>query len=333
MKTFKRIVIWLLAIILVIVLAAYVLPKKYKVERSVYIKSNPELIYSLTSNFSRWTLWVPWTKAMDSTAVFSLSGKDGQPGAVWQWDGKKMGNGKMTSTEYLPGQLVAYDLAFDEGKYTSKGRITIETSGDSSKVTWIDEGDLGYNPINRYLGLFMDKMMGSDFAKGMSKLKEICEARAGWPRIEEKAMPAQLALLVMDSAGPETYSSVMSKGFGELMAFVKANKLKTVGPPFAIYIKYDTLTMKGVFDMGVIVEKAGSGKGRVRVESIAAWNAVVAHYFGPYDKTGDTYRILDQYIKEAGLQQAGGPWEIYISDPVVEKDPSKLATDIAFPVK
>ncbi len=333
MKTFKKIALWILVIIMVLVIIAYILPGKYKVIRSVYVKSKPELIYSLTCNFTKWKLWVPWTKSLDSTAVFTLGGTEGQVGSTWKWEGKVMGNGQMTSTEFIPSQLIAYDLSFDKGKYQSKGKITIEPAGDSCKVSWMDEGELGYNPINRYFGLMMDKMMGPDFVKGLAKLKTVCETRASWPGIEEKTMPEQIALLVRDSAGPKTYAQVMGKGFGELMAFVKSNKLKYIGPAFAIYIKYDTLTMNGVIDMGITVEKAEKGKGRVRVEKLPALNVVVAHYFGPYDKTADTYRILDQYIKEAGLQQAGGPWEIYISNPFTEKDPSKLATDILFPVK
>ena len=333
MKTFKKIVIWILAIILILVLVSYLFPKTYKVERSVYIKAKPELIYDLTSNFRKWTLWVPWTKALDSTAVFKLTGKEGQVGTTWTWDGKKMGNGEMKSTEYIPGKLLAYDLAFDNGKYQSKGKITIEPAGDSCKVSWIDEGDLGYSPLNRYFGLMMDKMMGPDFNKGMNKLKTVCEARASWPRIEETTMPAQVVLLIRDSAGPKTYSQVMGKGFGELMGFVKANKLKCTGAPFAIYIKYDTVTMNSVFDMGISVEKADKGKGRVKIENLPAMNVVKAYYFGPYDKTGDTYKFLHQYVKEAELEMTGGPWEVYITDPMTEKDPSKVETDILFPVK
>ena len=333
MKTFKKIVIWILGIVLVLVIIGFFLPKTYKVERSVYIKAKPELIYDLTSNFNKWKLWIPWTRAIDSTAVFSLEGKEGQLGSVWKWEGKVLGNGQMTATEFVPAQLFAYDLAFDKGKYKSKGRITIETAADSCKVSWIDEGDLGYNPVNRYFGLMMDKMMGPDFEKGMKKLKTVCEARASWPRIEEKAFPEQIAILIRDSASPKTYASVMAKGYAELMGFVKANKLNVKGAAFAIYVKYDSITMDAVFDMGIVVDKTNKGKGRVRFETLPAQNGVVAHYIGPYDKTADTYRFLDQYIKEAELQPVGGPREIYLSDPMTEKNPSKLATDIVFPVK
>jgi len=333
MKTFKKVVVWILAIILVLILVSYVLPKTYKVDRSVTIKARPELVYDITSNFNKWKLWIPWTKAVDSTAVFELIGKEGQAGTIWKWNGKVLGSGQMTSTAYTPGQQMDYDLEFDNGKYKSKGKILIEKNADSCKVTWSDEGDLGYNPISRYFGLFMDRILGPDFVKGLTKLKSVCEARASWPRIEEKSIPGQIAILIRDSAGPKTYEKVMGKGFGELSAFVKGNKLKIVGHPFAIYVKYDTVTMNGVMDIGFLVENADKGKGRVRVETLPAHNVVMAYYIGPYDKMGDTYRALHQYIKEAELQITGGPCEIYVNDPMSEKDPAKLETDVLFPVK
>ena len=57
-----------------------------------------------------------------------------------------------------------------------EGAITLEQAGDRIKVTWSNEGDLGGNPVNRYFGLMMDKMIGPDFEEGLAKLKEIAEA-------------------------------------------------------------------------------------------------------------------------------------------------------------
>jgi len=333
MKTFVKILYWVIGIVIVLVIISFLLPKTYKVERSITIKSGPEVIYSLTSNFSQWHQWVPWTKELDSTAVFEMKGPAGQVGTSWSWTGKKMGEGEMVSTELVPRQLVAYDLAFDHGKYKSKGKIVIEKLGDSCKTSWIDEGDLGYNPMGRFMGLFMGKMMGPDFEKGLAKLKKVAEARSGWPKIDEISINQHLALMIRDSAGPKTYGQVMSKAFGEIMQFVKTNKLNPVGAPFATYLKYDTVTMFSVMDLGISVEKAGKGKGRIRVETIPLQKAVVAHYFGAYEKTASTYRFLNQYIKENGKEMAGSPSEYYITEPMTEKDTAKWETSIIFPIK
>lgn len=290
------------------------------------------VIYDLVSNFSKWHVWVAWTKEVDTTVVFEIYGKEGQPGMVWKWEGEAMGKGAMTSTEYQPGKLLAYDLSFDEGKFESKGKITIET-GDSCKVTWIDEGDLGYNPISRYMGLLMDRMMGPDFEKGLAKLKKVAEERKDWPMIEQVTVPAQTVIMVLDSAGPAEYAAVMGKAYGELYGFLRTNKLVQKGNPFATYLKWDSVTLFSVMNICIPVETAGSGKGRVQVVEIPEFTAVMAIYFGAYDKMEPAYRAVAQFITEAGLTEVGGPSEIYITSPMVEKDTSKWETHIAFPVK
>jgi effector-binding domain-containing protein len=333
MKALKRIFIGLVILLLILVVISFLLPKTYKVERTTSVKAGKSVIFNLTSNFTKWELWTPWTKAMDSTASFELVGPEGQIGTQWRWNGEILGNGEMAITEIKPDELIGYDLSFNHGKYQSRGKLFIEAQGDSNKVTWLDEGDLGYNPLSRYMGLFMDKMMGPDFEKGLGKLKKVAEERNIWPKIEGKIMPDQVVVLIRDSAGPATYGKVLGRAFGEVMGFVKNNKLVSTSAPFAIYIKWDSVTKNSVMDIGVAVEKADKGKGRVRVEKIPSQEVVIAHYFGGYDKTASTYYILDQYIRESGKQVTGGPWEIYITDPMTEKDTAKWATDILFPVK
>ncbi|MEI6898569.1 MAG: GyrI-like domain-containing protein [Bacteroidota bacterium] len=131
----------------------------------------------------------------------------------------------------------------------------------------------------------------------------------------------------------KSYSQVMGKAYGDLFAFVAAGKLKVTGAPFAIYLKWDSVTFASVMDIGIPVEKAEKGKGRIRVEKIPAQKAIQATYFGPYDKIAPVYNALHQYLKEGGLVEAGGPWEVYVTDPMKEKDPSKLETHVLFPIK
>jgi len=133
MKTFKKIMMWALAIVLILILVAYVLPKIYKVERSVYIKARPDLIYDLTSNFKKWKLWEPWTKAIDSTAVYVLIGKEGQVGSIWKWDGKILGNGQMTATGFIPGQQFAYDLEFNKGNTVPREKLQLKRPATHAK--------------------------------------------------------------------------------------------------------------------------------------------------------------------------------------------------------
>ncbi len=330
MKTLKKIFLAIVIIIVLLVIVAFFLPMTYHVERSTVMKGDKALIYDLTSNLGKWDIWTPWTKKIDSTAVFELIGSDGQVGTLRKWDGKVIGNGQMTLTQLIPGELVAYDLSFQKGKYTSKGKLIIEAIGDSNKVSWTDDGNLGYNPISRYMGLFMGKMMNPEFDKGLAKLKKVVEERKDWPKIEETKMESKPVLVIYDLATSSTCHDKMVMGiaFGEIMACMKKNKSKQTGFPFAIYFKWDSLL--SVMNK---VEKGSKGSAIIQINITPEQNVIKSVYFGPYDKTGPTYNALMQYIKEGNKEMVGGPWEIYITNPMEEKDTLKWQMDIVFPVK
>jgi effector-binding domain-containing protein len=333
MKKFKKVLIGLLGLIVLLLIIAFLLPSKYHVERSTVIAADKSTIFNLTSHLQKWDLWTPWNKELDSTVKFELIGPDGQLGTKRTWDGKILKDGEMTLTLLIPGETVGYDLAFNKGQYKSHGMIKIETLGDSCKVSWTDDGDLGYNPFNRYMGLFMGKMMNPDFDKGLAKLKKMAEERKSWPKMEETKIPEQFALIVVDSAGPKDYQQVMGKAYGEIFNYLQASGLKQIGAPFSISLKWDSITKASVMKIGIPVNKEGKNKGRIIAEKIPEQNAVMAYYFGPYEKIEPAYYALDQYIKEINKEVTGGPWEVYISDPMKEKDLTKLETHILFPVK
>ena len=333
MKTFKKFIYWFLGIVALLVIVSFLLPKNYKVERSVTIASKTSLLYTLTSNFELWHVWVPWTREADSSAVFTIQGEPGKVGTSWEWEGKVFGNGRMVLTETTPGQGIAYDLAFDHGKYQSKGRIILESRADSVKVSWLDEGNLGWSPINRYFGLFMDRMMGPDFEKGLAKLKTIAEARRDWPAVDETVYPERKVIMVTDSAGPKDYGSVMARAFGELYGFLQSHKLKPDGDAFATYLRWDSVTYFSVMNICVPVAGEVAGAGRVRFATIPETRYARAVYFGDYAKIEPAYRALEIYIKEAGRTEIGGPSELYKTSPVIEKDTAKWETHVLFPIR
>jgi effector-binding domain-containing protein len=333
MKTFKRIIYIILGIITFLLIIAYLLPKTWRVERSVSIHAGNQVVFSFTGKLNRWDLWTPWTKESDSTVKYTMEGPDGQIGSIRKWDGKTLGNGEIRITGLVPGKSIRFDVSFNHGKFRSAGMITCESSGDSCLVTWIASGSAGYNPVERYFSLMMDHMMGGDFEKALLKLKKVAEEHRSWPGIEEKILNERFALIVRDSAGPSTYPQVFGKAYGEIMKFMGKNKLQQTGSPFAIYLKWDSVTRNSVLDMGIPVDRIVNGTGRVRFEKIPATDVVMAYYFGNYDNLSPVYRALERYISESGKNISGNPGEIYITDPMTEKDTSRWETDIYYPVK
>jgi hypothetical protein len=97
-------------------------------------------------------------------------------GAWSAWKSKTQGNGRMTITQVAPPGDFEYRMEFTDMGMVSSGTLVIAPAGGSSEVTMGMEGDLGRSPINRWFGLFMDKLIGPDFDAGLANLKRLSEA-------------------------------------------------------------------------------------------------------------------------------------------------------------
>jgi uncharacterized protein YndB with AHSA1/START domain len=105
----------------------------------------------------------------------TYTGPESGAGAAWEWKSKSEGDGKMSFTAAEPGKRLAYDLYFPDFGTTSQGEFQLEATPTGSKVTWIMNGDMGRNPLFRWMALLADGMVGKDFEAGLAGLKAVAE--------------------------------------------------------------------------------------------------------------------------------------------------------------
>lgn len=172
----KRALLGIAGVAALLLIIGFFLPGSYRVERTTTIKTKPEAIFPWLNNFKKWPDWTAWNVQRYPDMRITYQGPESGVGAVYLWEGKTSGQGTMKITKSEPGKGIGYDLDFEHGKYVSRGTITLEQTGDLVTVRWVNEGDLGRNPVNRWFGLFMDGMMGPDFDKGLNNLRRKIEA-------------------------------------------------------------------------------------------------------------------------------------------------------------
>jgi uncharacterized protein YndB with AHSA1/START domain len=173
MKVFKRILLGLVAIVILLVAVAYALPAHYIVVRSIVIDAQPEKIYPLVANTRAWKQWSAWNQR-DPNMTIVYAGPESGAGAQWKWQSKSEGNGEMTLTAADPDRRIGYRLYFPDFNSTASGALTFDpVSAKATRVTWTNEGDLGNNPMMRWMGLMMDRMVGRDFDAGLANLKAL----------------------------------------------------------------------------------------------------------------------------------------------------------------
>jgi hypothetical protein len=122
----------------------------------------------------------------------TFSGPAAGVGAKQSWTGKSSGNGSVEITKADPQEGISYD--FELSGFRSTGGIMFFPGPDGTIVAWHAEGDLSFNPINRFCGVWMDRMMGPDLETGLRNLKAKVE----------KAADKSILLQLQDSAPPST---------------------------------------------------------------------------------------------------------------------------------
>jgi uncharacterized protein YndB with AHSA1/START domain len=171
-----KIVLGLVALLaLVLVLGGYLLSPKFTVERRITIQAPAERVYALVADPKGWQRWGEWNRR-DPHMAIEYSGAASGVGAVWSWKSKSQGDGRMTFTAAEPGRRLAYDLYFPDFGTTSSGELRLQAQGSGTEVVWVMNGDMGSNPLFRWIALNADSMVGQDFEAGLKNLQQLAEA-------------------------------------------------------------------------------------------------------------------------------------------------------------
>lgn len=176
MRILEKIFLVLLIIVVVLVCISFFLPSSWRVERSVVINAPTASVHALVGDLKRWSEWIPWTSETDPSVVYTFKDPTNDVGGSMSWKGEKMGVGSLTLTAANPTTGIAYEMQMEDTP-PAKGSISYTAESSQTKVTWVDSGELGLNPINRYFGLLIGPMLGADFDKGLAKLKQKAETQ------------------------------------------------------------------------------------------------------------------------------------------------------------
>jgi uncharacterized protein YndB with AHSA1/START domain len=180
--------------VLVVALIAFIStrPSTFHVERSLAIAAPPAVAYGYVNELKRWPDWSPWEK-LDPAMKRTFEGPAGGVGASYYWSGNdQVGEGRMTVTDSVPASKVAMKLEFMRPwESTSSVEFALKPEPTGVNVTWAMNGD--HNFMSNAMSLFMDmdKMVGTDFEKGLVQLKAASEAEA--KRLEEESKKAAAA--------------------------------------------------------------------------------------------------------------------------------------------
>ena len=176
MKQLKKTLIGILMVLVGLTVIGFVLPSEFKVQRSISVDAPAANVYANVINLRNWRVWGVWFKR-DPNMKILYSGPESAVGMKSEWISEQEGSGEMEIIAIEPNKKFIYSLYFPEMEMGSTGEFVFSEQQGRTKVTWMDYGDVGNNPINRYFVFFMDNMVGADFEIGLENLKVLSESQ------------------------------------------------------------------------------------------------------------------------------------------------------------
>lgn len=337
-KILKVIGAVLLVVVVAVVIGGLLGPKSFKTERSVVIHAPRHLIFTQIADYRHWPEWSPWYE-LDTNCRYEYFGTQGEADAGYRWQGnKKAGQGEMRTIEIAQDMRLVSRLHFIKPfESVAHATFTLDSAADGdTKVTWSFANDIPFLMRPMMLFMNMEKMIGSDYEKGLAKLKKVCEAAPAVSELEIMTMdlPAQTYIAYRTQTSTDSVSALFPRWMPRVYAYVKAHKLEMAGAPAGLYYTWDPEHQKTDMAIAIPVKNAGKGEGDYQVLTIPATRAVMAKYYGPYnEKMSETHSALGAFIADQKLTKKAPVIESYVTDPATEKDPAKVETDIYYPVE
>lgn len=172
------IVLAIVAVVVLFLIVAALQPADFRIARSAKMVALPAVVFEEVNDFHRWEAWSPWAK-LDPNAKSVFEGPSSGVGSIFRWAGnKEVGEGSMKIVESRPNERIGIVLDFLKPmKATNDAEFTFQPQGNETLVTWSMTGKNGL--MGKAFGLVVncDKMLGTQFEKGLASMKALVEAK------------------------------------------------------------------------------------------------------------------------------------------------------------
>ncbi len=163
------------AVLAVAIAATQALPRQLRIERSAVVSASPEVVYTALLSPARFHQFNPF-RDVHADLKGTVSGPEQGIGATYTWESGG-GSGSQTIVSLKPNAEVRMQLELGiRGRPMQTFRIQPDAAG--SKVSWIQDADLGYNPVARIMGLSLDGKLGPIYEQGLNKLSRLMNSNS-----------------------------------------------------------------------------------------------------------------------------------------------------------
>jgi hypothetical protein len=126
------------------------------------------------ASFEDRDVWDPWVTS-DSTTKVVINSKPGYVGSTYEWDGEKLGTGKMEVVSVTENEHIKSDLQFGGMETHSIVEWSFEPVNGGTHVVWSFAQETTY-PFGRLGMIFGKAFLRQSFETGLANLKSQLES-------------------------------------------------------------------------------------------------------------------------------------------------------------
>lgn len=176
MKLFKLFLSFFLIAGLVFGISLF-FPHAYRVERSIQVQVPVKDAYDFMQDLRNWEKWSLWNKDADSTLVYFYGKTSNGQEARQYFNGNLFGPGRFRFDTCIAPEKLVYSLYMHAGEVDAKGTFLFSATNNQTTITWLDSGDVGYNPLYRFMLPSKIKSTSQTFDDGLVRIKNLLEAK------------------------------------------------------------------------------------------------------------------------------------------------------------
>lgn len=179
MKILKKVLIGIVALVAIIAVLGFFIPRHATMERAIDIDTHAAPIYQMLVDPKLYNEWQPWASIDPEGTTYTYEGPKAGEGAKMSWesDHSDVGTGSQEWIKCVHNKSIRTELYFGGSEYPAYSNIVLDEFDGYTEVTWNFEGDFGPNPFTHYFTLFIEKMLGPQYETGLKNLKSVVEER------------------------------------------------------------------------------------------------------------------------------------------------------------
>jgi effector-binding domain-containing protein len=141
----------------------------------------------------------------------------------------------------------------------------------------------------------------------------------------------QPVLAIRHAVPSSMFQAFMGGALEELYTFITQAEVEPEGPPMARYHAFGP----DIIDVEVCLPVAAGtiGAGRITTQILPGSEVASVVHVGPYDREGEAYAALEQWIALHGHVVSGPPCERYLVGPDAGVSPAEYRTEIQMPIE